>query len=99
MVPAPDTEPLSDFTANPSPFLDKLLATREPIRLNANGTREIIILEATSYDDLLRKLARAVAISAVLQSQQEFAAGHGLPFREVVEELLRKHQLPAPSPE
>ena len=99
MVPVLETEPLSDFTANPGRFLDKLLATREPIRLSANETREIIILEADSYDDLLRRLDRADAISAVRQSQQEFAAGHGRPFREVVEELSRKRHLPAPAPE
>ncbi len=99
MVTTFETEPLSDFTANPGRFLDKLLATREPIRLSANGKQEIIILEADSYDDLLRRLDRADAISAVRQSQQEFASGQGRPFREVVEELSRKHHLAAPAPE
>ena len=99
MAAVVETEPLSDFTENPGRYLDRLLATREPIRLQANDAQEIIILDAKAYDELLRRLDRAAAVSAVRQSQLEFAAGQGRPFRQVIEELSRKRELPAPAPE
>ena len=99
MAAVAESEPLSEFTGNPDRFLGQLLTTREPIRFHASDSQEIVIVDANSYDELLRKLDRVAAISAVAQSLQEFNVGQGRPFRDVMEELSLKHNLSTSCPE
>jgi hypothetical protein len=85
-----DVDTLTNFTTNPSPFLDKLRQSGQRLVLTVEGKAELVVQDASSY---LAMVDRMETIAAVKQGVQEMAAGKGRPMREVMEQIAKKFKL------
>lgn len=52
---------LTDFKRNAKEFLDKLKKTRSPLILTVNGKAEVIVQEASAFQEMLDRLQKAEA--------------------------------------
>lgn len=89
-----DSDSLSNFTSNPSPFLDKLRRSGEPMLLRQEGEEGVVVQDAASYQRFLEKVDQLEAIAAIKESLRDVAAGRTRPIREALAELAAKHRLP-----
>jgi PHD/YefM family antitoxin component YafN of YafNO toxin-antitoxin module len=88
------SDSLANFTTNPSPFLEKLRKSGDPLLLTVEGRPELVVQDAGSYQRMLDAVDRLEAIAGVKQGLNDVAAGRTRPMREVLEEQARKHNLP-----
>ncbi len=84
-------ETLTDFKRDTSRFLNRLRRTKKPVVLTVNGRAEIVIQEAASYQDLLRRIEHLETIAALKEGLEDIKAGRTYPADQVLDEIARKH--------
>jgi hypothetical protein len=85
---------LTNFKRRTTSIVKKLRKTGRPMVLTINGKAGLVIQDAKSYQELLRLVERFDVIDKVKQSMESFERGEGLPAREALEGLRRKHKIP-----
>lgn len=89
-----ETGSLTNFTSDPSPFLEKLRSSGEPMLLIQEGQAAVVVQDAASYQRILEKVDQLETIAAVKEGLRDSARGRTWPMREALAELAAKHQLP-----
>jgi prevent-host-death family protein len=87
------SEPLSNFTNDPAPILEKLRKSGEPLLLTRNGHEEIVVQDAASYRRILAEVDRLETLAAVKEGLRDVAAGRVQPLREAFADIAQKHGL------
>lgn len=93
MASVRDSEPLTDFTADPGRYLERLQQSGQPIRLTQHGRDVIVIQDAASYQQVLEKADRLDALTAVRDGLRDVAEGRTEPMREALAEIARRRGL------
>lgn len=56
MIKLENIHPLTDFKRNAKAFVDHIKATKAPIVLTINGKAEVVIQDATAFQEMLERL-------------------------------------------
>lgn len=94
MIDLRDIQPVTQFQRNMKHYVAKLKRSRNPLVLTVNGRAEIVVQDAVGYQQLLERLDRAEAAAAIRESDAEFAKGQGMPAREALAALRKRHGVP-----
>ena len=85
-----DIHPLTDFKRNTSDFLGRMKRTRRPVVLTVNGKAELVVQDAASYQQILERLERFVAVEAIRIGIAAAEEGRVKPARQALAELQEK---------
>ncbi len=88
---AHDIRSLSDFKRKTSELLNRLKKTGHPLVLTINGRAELVVQDASAYQQLLE---RVETVEALQRSFADVNAGRSKPARDVFRRLRRKHGVP-----
>jgi len=91
MISLKDIQSLTDFKRNTAEFVKKIKKSGNPLVLTVNGKAEIVVQDAKAYQEMLERIERAEAVTAIRKGMEEFERGEGRPAREALEELRQKH--------
>jgi len=61
MINLENIHPLTDFKRNVKQFIEQIKATKSPLILTVNGKAEIVIQDASSFQEILRRLESSEA--------------------------------------
>lgn len=78
---------LSDFNRNSKDHIERLKESGEPEVLTVNGKAELVVQDAESYQELLRKAEFADTVSAVHRGMKTHAQSGGKSMRKALEDL------------
>jgi len=56
MINLENIHPLTDFKRNVKQFIEQIKATKSPLILTVNGKAEIVIQDASSFQEMMRRL-------------------------------------------
>jgi hypothetical protein len=88
MIALEDIRSLTDFQRNTKAHLRRLKSSGRPEVLTVNGKAELIVQNAAAYEETLD------AIRGIQRGLDSMNAGAGKPFRQALEEIRVKHNLP-----
>ena len=88
---ANDIRSLSDFKRKTSELLNRLKKTGHPLVLTINGRAELVVQDATAYQQLLE---RVETVEALQRGFADVKVGRTKPARDVFRRLRRKHGIP-----
>jgi PHD/YefM family antitoxin component YafN of YafNO toxin-antitoxin module len=88
MFASKDICSLTDFQRNAKAHLKRLKATGRPEVLTVNGRAELIVQNASAYEETLD------AIRGIQRGLDEMAAGKEEPARVVFERIRAKYKIP-----
>lgn len=88
MIDLNDIYSLSDFQRKTREHIERLRETRKPAVLTVNGKAELVVQDASAYQELLDLVDRAEAIVGIQQGLRSFERGEGRPAEEVFDELM-----------
>jgi PHD/YefM family antitoxin component YafN of YafNO toxin-antitoxin module len=88
MIALEDIRSLTDFQRNTKAHLKRLKSTGRPEVLTVNGKAELIVQNASAYEETLD------AIRGIQQALDEMAAGQGQPARKALDRTHAKHKIP-----
>jgi PHD/YefM family antitoxin component YafN of YafNO toxin-antitoxin module len=89
-----DIDSLTNFKRNTPAFLSQLRRSRRPVVLTINGKAEVVVQDATSYQQLLELIDRLEAIQGIKRGLEEMKAGKGKPIEQVAKEIRKKYRIP-----
>jgi prevent-host-death family protein len=78
MIKLENIHPLTDFKHNAKAFVDRIKATKSPIVLTINGKAEVVIQDATAFQEMLERLQQVEEELRILKLQtlkQDLAIG------------------------
>ena len=90
MIALQDIRSLTDFQRNTRAHLRRLKSSGRPAVLTVNGRAELIVQDATAFEDMLD------AIRGIQRGLDEMKAGTGKPFRVALDEIRAKYKNPLP---
>ncbi|MBR8835143.1 MAG: type II toxin-antitoxin system Phd/YefM family antitoxin [Stigonema ocellatum SAG 48.90 = DSM 106950] len=61
MINLENIHPLTDFKRNVKQFIEQIKATKSPLILTVNGKAEIVIQDALSFQEMMRRLESSEA--------------------------------------
>ena len=88
MIAIEDIRSLTDFQRNTKSHLKRLKNTGRPEVLTVNGKAELIVQNATAYEETLD------TIRGIQRGLDAMKAGTGKPFRQALDEIRAKHKIP-----
>ncbi|MGH9202016.1 MAG: type II toxin-antitoxin system Phd/YefM family antitoxin [Vicinamibacterales bacterium] len=88
---ANDIRSLSDFKRKTSELLGRLKRTGNPLVLTINGRAEIVVQDASAYQELLDRIE---SVEALQRGFADVTAARTKPARTVFDRLRRKHGIP-----
>ncbi|PZU96481.1 MAG: prevent-host-death family protein [Pseudanabaena sp.] len=86
-----DIQPLSTFKRNTNELITQMRNTGHPIVLTINGKAELVVQDATSYQQLLNTIEELETIIGIKKGLEDLAQGHTRPLNQFVEEMQKKH--------
>jgi prevent-host-death family protein len=82
---------LSEFQRNTKQYIQQMEQSEKPIVLTVNGEAQIVVQDAKAYQKLLERLEYAETLAELRQGIKEIEEGKGVPAKEALEDLRRKH--------
>lgn len=89
-----DVQSLTEFKRETGKHIRRMKRTGSALVLTVNGRAEVVVQDATSYQKLLERAARADAIDAIRDGLASMRRGEGKPIEEVLEKVRRKYNIP-----
>ena len=89
-----ENESLKAFAADPQRFLDRLHGSPQPLRVKGDDQKEFVVLNAESFDQMIRKLDELEEVAAIRDGLADLAAGRHRPMREFMAEVAAKFNFP-----
>ncbi len=93
MIDLREVRSVTEFQRNVKHYVSRLKRKRTPLVLTVNGRAELVVQDAGTYQELLDRLDRAEAVSAIKQAMAEFDRGQGRPARQALEGLRKRHSV------
>jgi len=94
MIRMNDTFDVSEFTARPADFIDRLKRTGEPEYLTVDGEEALVLQDAKTYRRMWEELERLLAIEGIRRGLADAEAGRMMPADEFLDEMKRKFNIP-----
>lgn len=88
---------LTEFQRNAKKHINRIKKSRCPLVLTVNGRAEVVVQDAKSYQELLDTVDQLEAIAAIEKGLEESRQVEGIPAREFLEKMRRKHKISAKS--
>jgi prevent-host-death family protein len=88
-----DIHSLSAFKRKTAAFMARMKKSGHPVVLTINGTAELVVQDAASYQRLLELAERAEMMEFLRESREDIEAGRTEPALEALERLGKKHKL------
>lgn len=89
-----DIKSLTDFQRSTKEHIGHLKDSRNPMVLTVNGKAEIVVQDASSYQELLDLVERAEAIVGIRRGLDSMARGEGIPLDDVEQRMRKQNDLP-----
>ena len=89
-----DIRSLSDFKRNTTEFVREMKESGKPVVLTVNGRSELVVQDATSYQELLELVDRLEAIEGIKRGLADADRGEGVTLEEFDKEMRRKYEIP-----
>ncbi len=89
---------LTDFQRNAKDHIARIKKTKRPLVLTVNGKAEVVVQDATRYQEMLDALERAETIEAIRIGLEQVKQGKTKPAKQVFEEMRKKYNLPKKRP-
>ncbi len=87
MIRATDIHSLTDFTRNAKSYIKKIKDSKCPIALTVNGDAEVVVQDATSYQEMVDELEHSRFIAAMRESEQAVREGRVQNVTDAFEEI------------
>ncbi len=88
-----DIQPISEFRANTTAFVEKVRQTGRPIVITQHGRSAAVLLDVGEYAKMLERLDKLEVIEAVEEGIRQADAGLGIPHEEAKRRTLEKFKL------
>lgn len=88
-----DIQSLSVFKRDTSKFRRQLKKTKEPIVLTVNGKADMVVIDASSYEDYLLEKDRLDLIASVNRGIEDMKAGRVTPAEKVFHDFEKKYKI------
>lgn len=85
-----DIHPLTEFKRNTTGLVKKMKRTKRPVVLTVNGKAELVVQDASSYQNMLERLDRLEAVEAIREGLKDVEEGRIQNAREALEALRTK---------
>src|SRR5438132_634211 len=95
LIKLEDIHSLTDFQRDTKNHLDRLKKTGRPQVLTVNGKAALVVQDAEAYQTILDHIDRMEAVAGIKRGLEEAEAGHGRPIRDALNDIRRKHRIPA----
>lgn len=87
-----DIQPISEFRANTTAFVEKVRETKRPIVITQHGRSAAVLLDVREYALMLERLEKLEVIEAIEEGIRQADAGMTIPHAEVKKRLLEKYK-------
>jgi prevent-host-death family protein len=84
---------LTNFKRNTTTFLDRLRETGQPLVLTINGKAQLVVQDASSYQQLLELVDRLEAVEGIKKGLKDVKRRRTRPIAKVIAEKKRKYAL------
>ncbi len=91
MIRATDIHSLTDFTRNAKTYIEKVKETKNPMAITINGSAEVIVQDAETYQMMVDELERSRLIAAIVEGERDIAAGRTHSLADIVAEAKAKY--------
>ncbi len=81
---------LSDFNRNSREHIERLKKSGEPEVLTVNGKAELVVQDAESYQELLKKAEFADTTAAIHRGMKAHSRGEGKNMRKALEDIAHE---------
>ena len=93
MIDLREIHPLTDFQRNAKEYVGKLKDSKTPLVLTINGRAELVVQDATSYQELLNRLEELEVVAAIQAGLEDVEQGRVQPAMPALERLGAKFGL------
>lgn len=93
MIRPTDIHSITDFQRNTKTYVEQVTQSKNPIAITINGTAQVVVTDAVSYQEMVDELEEARFIKAIREGEQAIAEGRVRPASEVFAEIREKHGL------
>ncbi len=90
------TSTLTDFRTHTKRHIARMRRTGEPEILTYRGKPQSVVLTPEAYEAMAKAVERAETIEMIRVGAAQCDAGLGRPFREVFQEMAKKHGIKLP---
>lgn len=94
MLNVVQSHPLADFLGNHREYLERLKTTKQPEVLTVDGTAELVLMDAETYQRLNEKIAEAETIAAIREGYESAQRGDMKPAEQVFSEMKNRYEIP-----
>ena len=91
MLETREIHPLTDFLRNHKTHMARLKETKTPEVLTVNGRAEVVVIDASSYHDLVDRLHHMETLTAIREGIASAERGELKPAEQVFSELKAKY--------
>lgn len=82
MIRATDIHSLSDFQRNAKTYIQQVTSTKNPIAITVNGSAEVVVQDAASYQGMVDRLEKAELVASLKAAMGEMDQGGSLSLEE-----------------
>lgn len=93
MIRPSDIHSVTDFQRNTKAYIEQVTQSKNPIAITINGTAQVVVQDASTYQDMINELEEARFIKAIREGEQAIAEGRTKPAAEVFANVRKKHGL------
>lgn len=91
MIRPTNVHSLSEFLRNSKAFSDRIEEQREPVGLTVNGKVKLVVMDASTFEELSTLQERQRLIDAVREGERAIQSGDFRPAELVFEEIKSKY--------
>jgi PHD/YefM family antitoxin component YafN of YafNO toxin-antitoxin module len=91
MIDLREVRSVTDFQRNLKDYVRKLKQHDKALVLTVNGSAELVVQNAASYQALLDRLERAETLAGIREGLTGFDRGEGIPLKQAERHLRKKH--------
>lgn len=91
MIDLSNIRSLSEFQRNTKQYVQQMEESEKPLVLTVNGEAQLVVQDAKAYQKLLDRLEYAESVAALREGIQEIEQEQGVPAKQALEGLRRKH--------
>ncbi|MDR1452787.1 MAG: type II toxin-antitoxin system Phd/YefM family antitoxin [Candidatus Margulisbacteria bacterium] len=88
-----DIKPLSTFKRNTAEIIKHIKETQRPTIITINGSAEVVVQDAESYQSMLDTLEYLRNVQKIQQGLTELKDGKAIPAKKALADFRKKHHL------
>lgn len=84
-----DIQPLSEFRANVTSFIDKVRQTKRPMVITQHGKSAAILMDVSEYEALMQRIELLTDIQI---AEKQISEGHGVNHEDAKTQIISRLQ-------